>query len=115
MQGGEQATAVPPPHTHTHAGTDIDQLYAQLRIFFPHVHCAKPRSSRNSSIEAFVVCKGYAPPPGFQPHALRALLTGAAQQHQQALQQHQVCGGVHEGVRPPQVLCLPSSSFVCIG
>lgn len=68
-------------------GTDIDQLYAQLRVFFPEVFCAKPRSSRNSSIEAFVVCKGYQPPPGFQPNALRSLLAGAAQQHQQQLQQ----------------------------
>ena len=26
-------------------------LFSQLRIFFPHVTIAKPRSSRNSSIE----------------------------------------------------------------
>ena len=32
-------------------------LYSQLRLFFPEVFCAKPRSSRNSSIEAFVVCR----------------------------------------------------------
>jgi tRNA (cytidine32/guanosine34-2'-O)-methyltransferase len=69
------------------SGSDIDQLYSQLRVFFPQVFCAKPRSSRNSSIEAFVVCKGYTPPPGFRPESLRALLAGAAQQHQQLQQQ----------------------------
>jgi len=34
---------------------------------FERVTCAKPRSSRGSSIEAFVVCEGYAPPVGFEP------------------------------------------------
>ena len=38
-------------------GKDISLLYSQLRIFFPTVTIAKPRSSRNSSIEAFVVCQ----------------------------------------------------------
>lgn len=78
------------------AGSDIDQLYSQLRVFFPQVFCAKPRSSRNSSIEAFVVCKGYTPPPGFRPESLRALLAGAAEQHQQQ-QSQQVGGGVRQG------------------
>ncbi|XP_054859642.1 putative tRNA (cytidine(32)/guanosine(34)-2'-O)-methyltransferase isoform X1 [Eublepharis macularius] len=31
-------------------GKDVTLLYSQLRIFFPDVTCAKPRSSRNSSI-----------------------------------------------------------------
>jgi hypothetical protein len=39
-----------------------------------------------------VVCKGYTPPPGFRPDSLRALLAGAAVQHQQQ-QQQQVRGG----------------------
>lgn len=39
---------------------------------------AKPRSSRNSSVEAFAVCRGYAPPPGFGPGRLAALLAHAA-------------------------------------
>lgn len=46
---------------------DTSFLYAQMETFFEHVSIAKPRSSRNSSIEAFVVCQGYAPPPGFVP------------------------------------------------
>ncbi|XP_030403191.1 putative tRNA (cytidine(32)/guanosine(34)-2'-O)-methyltransferase isoform X3 [Gopherus evgoodei] len=32
-------------------GKDVTLLYSQLRIFFPDVTCAKPRSSRNSSID----------------------------------------------------------------
>jgi tRNA (cytidine32/guanosine34-2'-O)-methyltransferase len=40
-------------------GKDFDLLYSQLKCFFEQVTCAKPRSSRNSSIEAFVVCQKY--------------------------------------------------------
>lgn len=35
---------------------------------------AKPKSSRNSSVEAFVVCRIYSPPLDFKPSALRELL-----------------------------------------
>lgn len=48
-------------------GRDVSLLYAQLRSFFKHVVIAKPKSSRNSSIEAFVVCMDYAPPAGYVP------------------------------------------------
>ena len=44
---------------------DIDLIYAQLRCFFKSVHCAKPRSSRASSLEAFVVCEGFSMPKGY--------------------------------------------------
>lgn len=54
---------------------DVSLLYAQLKIFFPYVYCTKPSSSRNSSIEAFVVCKNYSPPDGYEPHMLNPLLT----------------------------------------
>ncbi|KAL8914400.1 MAG: hypothetical protein Q9172_007088 [Xanthocarpia lactea] len=40
-------------------GKDIDLIYAQMRCFFNEVHCAKPRSSRASSLEAFIVCRGF--------------------------------------------------------
>ncbi|KAI4272382.1 MAG: hypothetical protein L6R38_006627 [Xanthoria sp. 2 TBL-2021] len=40
-------------------GKDIDLIYAQMRCFFDEVHCAKPRSSRASSLEAFIVCRGF--------------------------------------------------------
>lgn len=45
-------------------GKDITLLIAQLKMFFDKVTVSKPRSSRNSSIEAFVVCEGYQPPKG---------------------------------------------------
>ncbi|KAI4196442.1 MAG: hypothetical protein LQ350_006537 [Teloschistes chrysophthalmus] len=40
-------------------GNDVDLIYAQLRVFFEEVSVAKPRSSRASSLEAFVVCRGF--------------------------------------------------------
>jgi tRNA (cytidine32/guanosine34-2'-O)-methyltransferase len=45
---------------------DVDLIYAQLRCFFENVWCAKPRSSRASSIEAFVVCEGHFMPKGYK-------------------------------------------------
>ncbi|AQZ09479.1 TRM7 (YBR061C) [Zygosaccharomyces parabailii] len=48
-------------------GRDIDLIYAQLGYLFDHVTCAKPRSSRGSSLEAFIVCQGYNPPLDWQP------------------------------------------------
>lgn len=55
-------------------GRDIDLLYSQLRLLFPRVTVTKPRSSRNSSIEAFVVCQDYDPPEGFQPSMTNPLM-----------------------------------------
>ncbi|KAJ6108118.1 Ribosomal RNA large subunit methyltransferase E [Penicillium sp. IBT 18751x] len=43
-------------------GRDVDLLYAQLRTVFERVSVAKPRSSRASSLEAFIVCEGFIPP-----------------------------------------------------
>jgi tRNA (cytidine32/guanosine34-2'-O)-methyltransferase len=40
-------------------GKDVGLLYTQLRLLFHEVSVAKPSSSRNSSIEAFVVCQGF--------------------------------------------------------
>ena len=48
-------------------GKDVDLIYAQLKIVFARVHVAKPRSSRASSIEAFVVCEGFQPISGWTP------------------------------------------------
>ena len=47
-------------------GKDVDLIYAQLKCFFTSVHCAKPRSSRASSLEAFVVCEGFNIPKGYK-------------------------------------------------
>jgi tRNA (cytidine32/guanosine34-2'-O)-methyltransferase len=51
---------------------DVSLLYSQLKIFFSSVVCAKPLSSRNSSFEAFVVCREFALPEGFQPDSLNS-------------------------------------------
>lgn len=48
-------------------GRDIDLMYAQMGRIFKDVTCAKPRSSRGSSLEAFIVCQGYTPRPGWDP------------------------------------------------
>jgi len=40
-------------------GRNISHLYAQLRLLFERVSVAKPSSSRNSSMEAFVVCQNF--------------------------------------------------------
>jgi hypothetical protein len=55
-------------------GKDISLLFSQLECFFDTVTCAKPRSSRNSSIEAFVVCESYNPPADFDPSLLNPML-----------------------------------------
>ncbi|XP_078181867.1 S-adenosyl-L-methionine-dependent methyltransferases superfamily protein isoform X1 [Carex rostrata] len=55
-------------------GKDTSLLYCQLKIFFEQVTFAKPKSSRNSSIEAFVVCEKYSPPEGFDEKDLYHLL-----------------------------------------
>ena len=58
-------------------GKDVDLIYAQLRCFFSSVHCAKPRSSRASSLEAFVVCQGFEMPKGYKLDPTRPVGLGA--------------------------------------
>lgn len=48
-------------------GRDIDLLYSQLSYLFEKVICAKPRSSRGSSLEAFITCINYRPRPDWNP------------------------------------------------
>lgn len=54
-------------------GKDTTLLYSQLKIFFRKVSITKPSSSRNSSIEAFVVCQNYQPPDGYVPQMINPL------------------------------------------
>ncbi|KAF3925443.1 hypothetical protein ABW21_db0203373 [Orbilia brochopaga] len=61
-------------------GRDVAELYCKLRIFFERVTVAKPRSSRGSSIEAFVVCENYAPPMRFEPSLENPIWTGPTKQ-----------------------------------
>ncbi|CAG8953575.1 hypothetical protein HYFRA_00010032 [Hymenoscyphus fraxineus] len=48
-------------------GRNVDLLYAQMSIFFERVVVSKPRSSRASSVEAFIVCINFQPPEGYVP------------------------------------------------
>ena len=71
-------------------GRNVDVLYAQLRIFFEEVHVAKPRSSRASSVEAFIVCLNFRPPPGFsasleEPLGVGFRLSEMTRQHGECL------------------------------
>ncbi|XP_015784289.1 putative tRNA (cytidine(32)/guanosine(34)-2'-O)-methyltransferase [Tetranychus urticae] len=62
-------------------GRDISLLYSQLKIFFQQVIVTKPRSSRNSSIEAFVVCKVFQPPEGYEPIMYNLLLDNTSKSY----------------------------------
>ncbi|KAJ8983117.1 hypothetical protein NQ317_001861 [Molorchus minor] len=55
-------------------GKDNDLLTNQLLSLFKEVYVVKPSSSRNSSIESFVVCKQYSPPEGFDPKLITPYL-----------------------------------------
>ena len=55
-------------------GKEVSLLYAQLKRFFEKVTCAKPKASRNSSFESFVVCENFRLPAGFVPDMERNLL-----------------------------------------
>lgn len=56
-------------------GKDASVLVAQLEIFFGRVAIAKPCSSRNSSIESFVVCRDFRLPDGYTPTMANPLMT----------------------------------------
>jgi tRNA (cytidine32/guanosine34-2'-O)-methyltransferase len=51
-------------------GKDVSLLYNQMGMFFDSVHVSKPKSSRNSSIESFVVGQGFKIPNGYNPDQL---------------------------------------------
>lgn len=57
-------------------GKDVGLLYAQMKVWFPRVTIVKPKSSRNSSIESFIVCQDFCPPPGFKPTMINPSSTG---------------------------------------
>eukprot|EP01065_Artemidia_motanka_P009869 TRINITY_DN15117_c0_g2_i1.p1 TRINITY_DN15117_c0_g2~~TRINITY_DN15117_c0_g2_i1.p1 ORF type:complete len:302 (+),score=92.74 TRINITY_DN15117_c0_g2_i1:76-981(+) len=51
-------------------GRNVTLLYAQLRCYFDQVTAVKPKSSRNQSAEAFVVCQGHRLPAGYDAFAV---------------------------------------------
>ncbi|KAH7820984.1 putative S-adenosyl-L-methionine-dependent methyltransferases superfamily protein [Monocercomonoides exilis] len=58
-------------------GKDVAFMYTQLRVYFCDVVVAKPQSSRNSSIESFVVCRGFRQPESYS-HPLLEPFTPSA-------------------------------------
>ena len=62
-------------HTHLPAISSPYSRRSQLRIFFPDVYIAKPSSSRTSSVEAFVVARGFELPEGFERGRLHRITT----------------------------------------
>ncbi|KAK3246986.1 hypothetical protein CYMTET_43506 [Cymbomonas tetramitiformis] len=81
-------------------GKDIGLLYAQCKIFFPEVHCVKPKSSRNSSIEAFIVCQHYTPVEGMHPGALNQVLDQRHADASSGASPEQSVGGIEEILVP---------------
>lgn len=55
-------------------GKDVWLLTSQLEQLFNEVTVTKPPSSRNSSIESFVVCRNFSPAEGLDPRALTSFL-----------------------------------------
>jgi tRNA (cytidine32/guanosine34-2'-O)-methyltransferase len=45
----------------------VETLYSRVNLFFKDVVVAKPRSSRASSIESFIVAREFTLPPGYTP------------------------------------------------
>ncbi|KAH8742186.1 hypothetical protein FG386_003513 [Cryptosporidium ryanae] len=45
-------------------GENISWIYSQMFCYFELVDCCKPESSRNSSLEAFIVCRNFKYPNG---------------------------------------------------
>lgn len=84
-------------------GKDVDLLFAQLKLVFARVRVAKPRSSRASSIEAFVVCEGFQPPPGFKPSLEKPLGAGTTLP---APEVKEDAVGVQRTVRPDGVVVI---------
>jgi tRNA (cytidine32/guanosine34-2'-O)-methyltransferase len=58
-------------------------LEQQLRVFFRHVACFKPSSSRVRSAEHFVVCRGFRLPPLYTPSFFSAIPSSIVSQEAQ--------------------------------
>lgn len=50
-------------------------LYQQMQVFFSDVCITKPPSSRNSSIESFIVCRNFELPEGYEPSMFQSIIT----------------------------------------
>ncbi|KAM4063103.1 ftsJ-like methyltransferase [Hirsutella rhossiliensis] len=92
-------------------GRNVDVLYAQLSIFFERVVVAKPRSSRASSVEAFIVCLNFRPPAGFRASLEEPLGVGRRLEHlagERKMQLPVVAGAVMQNPSTGAWACEPS-------
>lgn len=55
-------------------GPNTPFLVAKSEVFFENVTVVKPKSSRNASMEAFMVCQNFQPPAGFVPSMVDPIL-----------------------------------------
>ena len=78
-------------------GRDITLMCAQLRVFFAQVVVAKPKASRSQSLESFVVCTGFALPPGYTPTFDAVALSVAAPPAETAPSDAAAGGGASAG------------------
>lgn len=62
-------------------GKHLALLYSQLKMFFNQVTIAKPRTCRNSSIEAFAVCQNYSPPKHYDGTIFKDLIDEKSQEY----------------------------------
>lgn len=98
-------------------GRDIDLMYAQLGRLFTDVTCAKPRSSRGSSLESFIVCRDFVPRPGWDPFALISMGVSTSEYFDKLLDKNEdlqkLSGAalVEERVVAPFVACGDLSSY----
>ena len=76
-------------------GPNTDFLVAKGEIFFRNVLIVKPKSSRNASMESFLVCLDYKPPDGFTPtmiHPVGSLDVSQEEPQQQRIVKFLSCG-----------------------
>lgn len=66
-------------------GNDVKFLYSQFKLFFNSVYIIKPKSSRSSSVEAFIVCLDYTPPKSFIPKKLSTFSPKEEEQEQEKI------------------------------
>ncbi|KAG5512114.1 hypothetical protein JKF63_07579 [Porcisia hertigi] len=59
-------------------GPNTAFLIAKSEVFFQQVRVVKPKSSRNASMESFLLCQGFRMPPGYVPRFVDTAVTAAA-------------------------------------
>ena len=88
-------------------GSSTGLLSTQLKCFFENVTTAKPKSSRNQSAEAFIVCQNHRLPDGYDP--MRVLVNPMHNSQYDKLS-HEAVGNAREII--PFIACGDLSAYV---